>query len=604
MKNLVNCGKCRIIVTIITVLILISLTPILMVSGEGYTYSVVEVWSGKVASTFAGGDGTDVNPYQIENGEQLALLATKVNAGDALYVDRHYVMTREIVLNDITGYEKWSETPPKNKWTAIGTESEGSEFRGVFDGAGYTISGLYQKEEKQGQGLFGYVSRATLANVGIVKSHMESTGNLVGGIVGSAYSTTITKTYIYKSTIKGAKSVGGIVGTATTGTVVKNSYNAGNVNGSDNSIGGLVGSNGLSCSVVNSYNIGEIVGESEVGGIVGKNSGMITNSYNAGLFAGANNAGSIAGSNGLATIKLQNCYYLEDENEQNTRVIGNNIGDMSLVYGFNQTQELSAVVTILGKEYKRLCEALIAWQITQNTGEYNSWEEKGEYPRLVGVGIVEDTKYKLELDVNGGKYDNETDLENKTNIYEIGQVIGELPTPSKENYEFDGWYIDGIMLDMDMVWNYETDKTAVAKWIGADYEILYYDLNGLSFSGEMESLPKSHTYGKTTVLLPANKEYYEFCGWYVDGEGRQEIAKLGAEDYTSDISLYAKWLLKTPTVSIASGYEAVYDGQAHELIATVTDCAVTVKIHYEWYKVDDKNSEVTMNNGEQFMRQK
>ena len=40
-----------------------------------------EVWTDYAASGFAGGDGTESNPYQIATAEQLAKLATEVGEG-------------------------------------------------------------------------------------------------------------------------------------------------------------------------------------------------------------------------------------------------------------------------------------------------------------------------------------------------------------------------------------------------------------------------------------------------------------------------------------------------------------------------------------------
>ena len=37
-------------------------------------------WGGEAASSFAGGDGAEENPYQISNASELALLAKKVNS--------------------------------------------------------------------------------------------------------------------------------------------------------------------------------------------------------------------------------------------------------------------------------------------------------------------------------------------------------------------------------------------------------------------------------------------------------------------------------------------------------------------------------------------
>ena len=41
------------------------------------TEQQVEIWDGTVADSFAGGDGSEDNPYLISNGKELALLSKK-----------------------------------------------------------------------------------------------------------------------------------------------------------------------------------------------------------------------------------------------------------------------------------------------------------------------------------------------------------------------------------------------------------------------------------------------------------------------------------------------------------------------------------------------
>ncbi len=69
-----------------------------------------------------------------------------------------------------------------NSWTAIGDDSK-ANFQGTFDGGGHTVSGVcINKNDSTCQGLFGYVSGATIKNVGVVDSNI-SAKQYVGGIV-------------------------------------------------------------------------------------------------------------------------------------------------------------------------------------------------------------------------------------------------------------------------------------------------------------------------------------------------------------------------------------------------------------------------------------
>ena len=93
---------------------------------EGTNQNKTDLWDGSVATSFAGGDGTKSNPYQIATASQLAYLAQQVNLGSA-YSENYFVLCNDIDLNDI-------------EWTPIGNGIHA--FMGNFDGKGYTIENL------------------------------------------------------------------------------------------------------------------------------------------------------------------------------------------------------------------------------------------------------------------------------------------------------------------------------------------------------------------------------------------------------------------------------------------------------------------------------
>ncbi len=98
--------------------------------------------------------------------------------------------------------------------------------------------------------------------------------------------------------------VGGLIG-RNSGTV-ENSYVTGNVSGNDY-VGGLVGYNDVSAAIRNSYAISEVTGGFYVGGLVGFNAamsdieeeyrGQISNSYAIGSVGGYDNVGGLVGIN-------------------------------------------------------------------------------------------------------------------------------------------------------------------------------------------------------------------------------------------------------------------------------------------------------------------
>lgn len=153
------------------------------------------------------------------------------------------------------------------------------------------------------------VNEGTLSNVdslgvttGIYKGTSTRYSDNVGGIAGRN-SGTVSEAY-NESIVSGRDNVGGILG-VNTGTRVTNVSNAARVTGeaasNDTSdyVGGLVGSN--SGSITNGRNNGEITGSQYVGGLVGNNASgsKLSNLVNdeAASITGDNYVGGIAGSN-------------------------------------------------------------------------------------------------------------------------------------------------------------------------------------------------------------------------------------------------------------------------------------------------------------------
>ena len=183
-------------------------------------------------------------------------------------------------------------------WEPIGTSDD--QFTGTFNGQGYDISDLFiNRPNEDNVGLFGYVSEGVIKNVGVVDPDVtggENVGVLVGynwnGIVesdaDSAYSTNCAG-----GSVTGEDSVGGLVG-----------RNRGIVSLSESSVvvfseswraGGLVGNN--LGTVLNSRYNGSVAGSYQVGGLVGLNTGFVGSSDGSYIVTGHAFVGGVAGVN-------------------------------------------------------------------------------------------------------------------------------------------------------------------------------------------------------------------------------------------------------------------------------------------------------------------
>ena len=133
---------------------------------ESYAQSTTaepSVWDGSVATSFAGGDGTKSDPYQIATAPQFAYLAQQVNSGIS-YLENYFVLCNDIDLNNM-------------EWTPIGNGIH--SFMGTFEGNEHTVENLkisqsihYTYEYPTGReaaycdaGLFATVQDASIQNM-------------------------------------------------------------------------------------------------------------------------------------------------------------------------------------------------------------------------------------------------------------------------------------------------------------------------------------------------------------------------------------------------------------------------------------------------------
>ena len=240
-------------------------------------------WRDNAAAVFAGGNGTEADPYLITDGAQLAKIVKDVEDGVTVYKDAYFRLENDIDLSahrwNPIGVYKWYE----------GGATEDKTFAGFLDGNGKTITGLIvdERTEKNCAGLFGEIgdNAGTATNVGVkdlnivgariyaTDTGMEFSGSaILAGFVMANFGHTIRFNNISVSgTIVNTRAgnamiSGGLIGSAYFVTA-DNCKSDVTIEGGDN-IGGFVGMDADS-TYTNCKVTGKVTGLRAIGGFVG-----------------------------------------------------------------------------------------------------------------------------------------------------------------------------------------------------------------------------------------------------------------------------------------------------------------------------------------------
>ena len=203
---------------------------------------------------------TSQNTVYIYTAADLAQLAADVNGGNNMS-GKTVLLMNDI---DLSAYANW---------TPIGTFTPNSPqanypFSGVFDGQGYSITGLKMSGNEDSKGLFGYAYCEAIRNVVIRNPEIEGKDQ-VGALVGyQAYSNQgIKNCAVIGGKIQGSSHVGGLVGYMEE-SPIQNCYSTCEVVAMNFYAGGIVGDHRVVASIRNCYATGNISGTYS-GGIVG-----------------------------------------------------------------------------------------------------------------------------------------------------------------------------------------------------------------------------------------------------------------------------------------------------------------------------------------------
>ena len=272
------------------------------------------------SNPFSGGEGTNTNPYIIENIDQLEAVQ--------FYLDSCFILNNDLTFDEMLFEEDGEYYNNGKGWTPIGKTSS-QPFTGTFNGNGKTIKGLKSSSDLGAIGLFGYssgiVKNLTMEEVYVCGDNASTAYAQCGGIIGYLKNGKLINCKVLSGSVQSSSEgacCGGLVGCLNfNGSVICSSNNS-SVSSSDRA-GGITGTvGGNRGDIRECFNEGEITGAS-AGGITGAMYGLRLNDcYNAGTVIGSDYAGGINGSAG-------NSNYLT--NFVNTGIImgNNNVGSVS-----------------------------------------------------------------------------------------------------------------------------------------------------------------------------------------------------------------------------------------------------------------------------------
>lgn len=188
----------------------------------------------------------------ISNAEELYTFASLVNNSGKKKLNAKLVadiVVNENVLENGNLNSNANTVRKFDKWTPI------HDYSGLFDGNGYTISGLYCIEDEYA-GFFNNTESTAIRNLSIKDSYMKAR-ILVGGIIGRAVDTDISSCS-YEGVLSGTILVGGITGNFVTQApnslhILKDCYAKGNFYVKDNNFE-VLGGAGISYQMSADWN--------------------------------------------------------------------------------------------------------------------------------------------------------------------------------------------------------------------------------------------------------------------------------------------------------------------------------------------------------------
>ena len=174
-------------------------------------------------------------------------------------------------------------------------------------------------------------------------------------------------------------------------------------------------------------------------------------------------------------------------------------------------------------------------------------------PLIIYPGTTGDLHYKAEwrlaeytitMDLNGGSGQEKV-------VYTITDEEFELPTPTRNGYEFVGWTGEGITTPQTSV---KIPKGSTGnKAYTANWKVIRYTITLVTNGGAVIASIRYTVEDSVTLPIPPDRPGYEFSGWVLDGSGQfPSTPMIIPAGSTGDRIYKAEWRVATYTITYVS----------------------------------------------------
>ena len=155
-----------------------------------------------------------------------------------------------------------------------------------------------------------------------------------------------------------------------------------------------------------------------------------------------------------------------------------------------------------------------------------------------------ETGYTITLDLNGGSGKEKV-------IYTMTDEDFELPTPTRNGYEFVGWTGERITTPQTRV---KIPKGSTGnKAYTANWKVIRYTITLVTNGGAVIASIRYTVEDSVTLPIPPERPGYEFAGWVLDGSGQfPSTPMIIPEGSTGDRIYEAEWRVATYTITYVS----------------------------------------------------